>query len=62
MKPKTSQTLSLKTYLLERLLAEGRRLSHLPAVSASTALESVFGELDRLRAEREQTPRKAATK
>ena len=38
--------------VLDRLLAEGRRITHLPAVSATTAVEAVLGELERLRAER----------
>ena len=62
MKSKTSQPLSMTIKVLERLLAEGRRITHLPAVSATTAVEAVLGELERLRAERGQAPRKAATK
>ena len=54
--------------VLDRLLAEGRRITHLPAVSATTAVEAVLGELERLRAERpksierDMSARKAATK
>ena len=62
MKSKNSQSLSMKIENLNRLLAEGRRITHLSAVSANTAVEAVLGELERLRAEREQSPRKAATK
>ena len=63
------KSLTLKTGALNRLLAEGRRITHLNAISASTALEAVLGELDRLRAERlsksierNMSARKAATK
>ena len=51
-----SQSLSMTVIVLDRLLAEGRRITHLPAVSATTAVEAVLGELERLRAERGQTP------
>ena len=59
-----SQSLSMTVIVLDRLLAEGRRITHLPAVSATTAVEAVLGELERLRAASGsvQAKVKAATK
>lgn len=58
------KSLTLRVDTLERLLAEGRRITHLPAVSATSALEAVLGELERLRVSRsaELPPKKVATK